>query len=116
MTWVKLEVGNNWGELFYRYPGDRLNASGTNETAHALVLAEGLETAVRFPDDWGAVVRLVSQQEPFRYHDMGHECSGTTKRWGFEFEVHGIQLWIPLEAVEVVHGFACRVCDLKEKA
>ena len=87
MTWVKLEVGNNWGELFYRYPSDRLNASGTNETAHALVLAEGLETAVRFPDDWGAVVRLVSQQ-----------------------------LWIPLEAVEVVHGFACRVCDLKEKA
>jgi len=113
MTWVKLEVGNNWGALFYTYPGERLNAKGQNDAGNALVLKEGLETAVRFPDDWGAVVRLESKPEPFRYFDMGRECRGETKRWGFLWEVHGLPVWIDLESVEVAAGFASRVRESK---
>lgn len=113
MTWVKLEVGNNWGDIFYTYPGERLNESGTNNPSNALVLREGIDTAVRFPDDWGAVVRMTSKVERFSYWDMGHECSGETKRWGFEVEVHGLPCWIPLETVEVVLGFVSRVRESK---
>lgn len=116
MTWVKLEVGNNWGDLFYVYPGERLNAFGTNETENALSLSEGLETAVRFPDDWGAVIRLTSKVERFRYNDMGHEHSGETRRWGFEQDVHGVAVWIPIEEVEVVLGFVSRVRESKGTA
>lgn len=114
MTWVRLEVGNNWGSFYYTYPGERLNAFGTCETENALVLTEGFETAVRFPDQWSAVVPLVSKLESYRYSDMGREYSGPTKRWGFEFEVHGLKIWIPLEKVDVAAGFAPRFSETKK--
>lgn len=114
--WVKLEVGNNWGCSFYAYPGELLKDSGTNEPRNALMLREGLETAVRFPDQWGQVVRLVSRKVGFHYSDMGHEHYGETRRWGFEIDVHGVSVWIPLEAVEVVRGFVPRVRDSEGKA
>lgn len=113
MTWVKLEVGDDWCDLFYTYPGERLNSSGTNETRNALQLREGMTIAVRFPDNWGAVVDLQSRPEKFRYSDMGHEHHGTTKRWGFEQDVHGVKVWIPLEHVEVPHNFALRRWELQ---
>ena len=114
MNWVRLEMGNNWGDFFYTYPGERLNASGTNDTDNAIVFRTGMTTAVRFPDDWGAVVDLVPREERFSYSDMGHECSGTTHRWGFEWDVHGVKVWIPIEEVEVCAGFALRRRDCAE--
>jgi hypothetical protein len=116
VSWVRLEVGNDWGQAFYTYPGERLNATGTNETDNALVLCEGMTTAVRFPDDWGAVVDLSSRPERFSYSDMGREHSGTTKRWGFEWDVHGLKVWIPIESVDVCQGFASRRREVREDA
>ena len=111
MTWEKLEVGNNWGALFYTYPGERLNSSGTNATENELDLRSGIVIAVRFPDDWGSVVELSGRLELFSFQDMGHECSGETTRWGFEFEVHGLPVWIPIEQVEVAVGSLQRKRD-----
>lgn len=108
MPWVTLEIGNNWGDLFYTYPGEKLNANGQNETANALQLYEGMPIAVRFPDNWGQVVELVSKKESFSFNDMGNTCAGTTLRWGFEVEVHGLKVWIPLESVQVAEGSARR--------
>ena len=108
MSWVTLEVGNNWGDLFYTYPGEKLNANGINDTDNALQLHEGMQIAVRFPDDWGQVVELVSKRQTFSYGDMGQTHTGTTLRWGFEVEVHGLKVWIPLESVQVPQDFARR--------
>lgn len=116
MTWVRLEVGSNWGELFYAYPGERLNENGMNDTGNALLLHEGLETAVRFPDDWGAVVALRSKTSTFLYHHGDGKAFGVTRRWGFEMDVHGMAAWIPIESVDVVLGFATRARDSKEGA
>lgn len=110
---MRLEVGNNWGSLFYTYPGEQLNSSGTNETRNALQLREGMTIAVRFPDDWGAVVDLVPKAEEYRGSDMGREYMGTTQRWGFHFDVHGLQVWIPLESVEVSADFCLRRWELQ---
>lgn len=114
MTWVKLEVGNDWGALFYTYPGERLDSSGTNATRNALELREGLDVAIRFPDGWGSVVALVPRVESFRYSDMGHEHTGQTTRWGFEADVHGLKVWVPIESVEVAQQVALRRWEAQE--
>lgn len=114
MTWAKLEVGNNWGALFYAYPGELINSSGTNATENELELRAGISVAVRFPDGWGSVVELSGRLERFSFFDMGRECSGETTRWGFEFEVHGLPVWIPIEQVEMAVGSLRRKRDQRE--
>lgn len=110
--WVTLEVGNDWMVIFYTLPGERLNAHGTNDTQNAVLLEEGRELSVRFPDGAVETRALVARRVATRASDHGHRYDVTQVQFGVNVEVHGILVWVPIECVQVRRSALQRRRDL----
>jgi hypothetical protein len=99
-SWVGLELGRNWGNIFYARAGEKW-VDGESEPKNGLVLTVGDETPVRFPSGTAIVVHLDSEVRKVVESDMGHEYRAELVFFGFWLDVDGLRLWVPLESVQI---------------
>lgn len=100
--WVKLEVVERLdGRVQFSRPGEGLLRTGQVDLGAELVLFEGTSTAVRFPNGSVRLVRIVARRTLFRCTSDCLSSCLAIDRWGCWADLDGVQVWVPLEAVEV---------------
>lgn len=102
--YVSIEVGNDWGVVYYAYAGQSLTCDGFADRKLGLKLREGHAMQVMFPDGTTSTSRLSARKQYSTVSDHGKHSDVAYTEYGFEGSYLGVPVWIPLEAVKVLKG------------
>ncbi len=102
--WTKLECSNCWERIYYVIPEDLLalkhlpiHEQNRRKFDFALPLKVGPSLRLRMPDGTVRTEILAMRAEPGHDHDIEY-----THEWfGFNFDVNGLKVWVPITDVEV---------------
>jgi hypothetical protein len=99
--WVRLEEGNDWGQIYYALPGKRL-IGGMADARRGVTLTDGRLYKVRCPDGSVARRKMCTKRTIERISDHGHYTDVTQTRYGFVIEARGIKTWVEVNAIELL--------------
>lgn len=108
--WVRLEVGNDWGVVYYTYPGERLTKHGTASHDLGLDLAPhvGSVIDVRWPDGAIRPGQLAHKSYESSVSDHGKSYPVRVDIYGLEWTARGVQCWVDIDKVEIRRIFKVR--------
>lgn len=104
IKFMKLARGNDWGHEYVTYAPDRRHCRSLGRQADALDLKDGQLVRVRFPDGSTATKAICTRSYSTTVGDMGHVYPVSYDLPGVEVHVHGIEVWLPLDELELEAG------------
>jgi hypothetical protein len=93
-AWVRLKRFSDWGTTFYA-----LALSG--DRRHGIRVNSGENVRVRWPDGSETETTIVKRTVDTSYSDMGHSYECSSEEIGVAARVHGIEMFVPIQEVEV---------------
>jgi hypothetical protein len=99
--WVRLEEGNDWGQIYYALPGKRL-IGGMADARRGVKLHQGRVYSIRFPDGKLDRRTMRTVHTNTSISDHGHSSDVRQTRYGFDVDVYGVVTWIPVNRVELL--------------
>ncbi len=98
----KLGRANDWGADYIGWEGETLTPGGFADSRKlALKVSDGDKVKVRWPDGHESVETIEHRNYKFSVSDMGHEYTSSYDLPGFSVSVHGTNVWLPLDKVEL---------------
>jgi len=88
---MKITKRNQWETIQY-----------FDEKGNPINFKENEFKTIKFPDGVTEIVILKTKKKNITYYDHGMQCTTEQVQFGFYCEVHGIQVWIDIDGVELV--------------
>jgi hypothetical protein len=101
--WVTLECAIDWVVVYYAFPGELRDANGrTNAAENGVSLKEGVQVSLKMPDGTVLHEPLAVKQEKGHSTDHGGITRWVYEWFGFNLDLHGLKVWVPITDVEVL--------------
>jgi hypothetical protein len=94
--WVPLERGDDWGMEYLAYTA--LTPYGSASAARAIRPVAGSSFELRWPDNTVTTENIVYKDGWNVVSDHGHESRASFSIPGFNAKIHGLCVWVPLDA------------------
>jgi hypothetical protein len=97
-NWIKLQRGNDWG---HTYLAVNALVDGMASSRRGIKCQTGEPVQVRWPDGTIDDTTIVMQSQSMQVSDMGRASTVRSFVPGVCVEIHGLELWRPLDSFEV---------------
>lgn len=102
--YVKLALGDDWGNKYLAVEGEHLTKQGMACMRLGRRFEDGMSLRIRWPDGSLDAVRIQVRPVVAQVHDMGHKYEVHTWDVGFEVSQRGVVSWVGLHQVEVMES------------